>query len=527
MKKRSPAAGIITAVITVIVIGAAAAALFIFAGKPKSDRVIKVTEVTGIVNIERTDEGDLAASSGMQLENEDVLSAYDGTICFDMDQDKHLFMEPMSVLSVNATGDGSIGKTRLILKSGSLLTEMDAPISAESSFGADVPKGTIAAKEASFYIRVSDAGGGSYLTSVTVFSGSADVSLLDADGNRTGRTAAVNAGRGVYIRTDPSSTGNDAAADGISHFIIPDGESYITLEESTNPTTAAKYADIPADVLERVLASHSSGKITLGESVLREINDLTAPEETETETVTEESVTNAVTTTATPPPSTTTTSLTTEESEESSTVSQSSTSNTSATTKATTKAVTTTPYTAKVTTVTVPVYTTVPPVVTTVMTTTVLTTVPTQRSTVSTGTSPYWTRPATTTTRPNTTKPVTATTTRVTTVTTTVPTTTTVKTTTTKVTAAKTQTTTTAKTTVQTAATTKATTAPSYHGPSSGYYTGTTGKRPASGGKTDPPSGGNTGSDPSTGGDSGSGTGSDPSTGGDSGSGTGSDPSTG
>ena len=201
---------------------AAAAATTAFFLTHKSDeeyRVIKVFEKTGTSIVTRPDVGDIKPYVGMNLESGDSVCTYkDSTMRISLDNTKYMFMEPETRLELEASGNKNDSRTKIILKSGSVLNEITKPLSSDSSYVVSAPKASMAVHGTSFRVFVEKVGD-DYIITLYAFEGTVKVTLLDENGNDTSKTASVTKDKCVKIKTvhnsskDPSEDGTSAVAE--------------------------------------------------------------------------------------------------------------------------------------------------------------------------------------------------------------------------------------------------------------------------------------------------------------------------
>ncbi len=366
---------------------AAAAATTAFFLTHKSDeeyRVIKVFEKTGTSIVTRPDVGDIKPYVGMNLESGDSVCTYkDSTMRISLDNTKYMFMEPETKLELEASGNKNDSRTKIILKSGSVLNEITKPLSSDSSYVVSAPKASMAVHGTSFRVFVEKVGD-DYIITLYAFEGTVKVTLLDENGNDTSKTVDVSKDKCVKIKTVHNSS-KDPSEDGTSFFVYQDEKGGLTpVPEGESPLMDFNYEDIPYETLKEVFDTDKDNELKLSPEVLKKVIDAMTkgggdPNGTTTTTTvtTEETTTTTEEETTTTPEETTTTGEDTTTTPEETTTAPEETTTTGEETTTTPTETTTTPAT------------TVPPETTTTQSSAVTTTTSETTSTQSsTGTTP-------------------------------------------------------------------------------------------------------------------------------------------
>ncbi len=308
---------------------AAAAATTAFFLTRKSDeeyRVIKVFEKTGTSIVTRPDVGDIKPYVGMNLESGDSVCTYkDSTMRISLDNTKYMFMEPETKLELEASGDKNDNRTKIILKSGSVLNEITKPLSSDSSYVVSAPKASMAVHGTSFRVFVEKVGD-DYIITLYAFEGTVKVTLLDENGNDTNKTASVSKDKCIKIKTVHNSS-KDPSEDGTSFFVYQNEKGELDpVPEGKSPIMDFNYEDIPYETLKEVFDTDKGNELKLSPEVLQKVIDAMTkgggdPNETTTTTVTtgETTTTTEEETTTTPEETTTTPEETTTTGEETTT----------------------------------------------------------------------------------------------------------------------------------------------------------------------------------------------------------------
>lgn len=139
----------------VAVVAIATLALILAAGrKEETYRSIKIIELEGGVTIEREGVGVLAASSNMNLISGDaVKTEQDAYAVLQLDSDKYVMLAESGSMTVVAEGDEANSRTSIQLDSGSVLNEIQNPLSSGSSYDIVTPNATMSVRGTVFEVR--------------------------------------------------------------------------------------------------------------------------------------------------------------------------------------------------------------------------------------------------------------------------------------------------------------------------------------------------------------------------------------
>lgn len=185
-------------------------------------RVVKVFELNGSAVVTRENTGDIDAYAGMNLESGDILSVEENsTLRISLDSDKYILLDGGTVLELIAQGTAADSKTTINLQQGTILNEIKNSLSANSSYEVNTPKATMAVRGTVFRVTTRQNPDGSYVTDLYTSEGVVSVQLLDENGAPKGKEVYVPKGGAVTIITEVNDkTGNPAATDGNSHFVL-------------------------------------------------------------------------------------------------------------------------------------------------------------------------------------------------------------------------------------------------------------------------------------------------------------------
>jgi len=150
MQKRMILAAAAVAVVAIV-----AAVLILAPGKKEETyRSIKIIELGGSVTIEREGVGVLAASSNMNLISGDaVKTEQDAYAVLQLDADKYVMLAESGSMTIVAEGDEANSRTAIQLETGSVLNEIQNPLSNGSSYDIVTPNATMSVRGTVFEVR--------------------------------------------------------------------------------------------------------------------------------------------------------------------------------------------------------------------------------------------------------------------------------------------------------------------------------------------------------------------------------------
>nr|MCR5478844.1 FecR family protein [Ruminococcus sp.] len=257
-----------------VVAAAAAVTGILLMHHDEAYRVIKVFDKTGTSVVTRLKVGDIDPYIGMNLESGDTVCTFkESTMHVNLDDTKYLLLEPETKIELEASGNSKDNKTKIVLKSGSVLNEITEPLSSGSSYEVSAPKATMAVHGTSFRVSIEKDENGDYITRLYVFHGKVKVTLVDENGNETSQTAIVGEGKCIVIKTVKNEkTGKDAAIDGTSFFVSDGANGKLErVKDGDDPTMDIDYYSIPYDILKEVFTTDKEDEIKLDPEVLRKV----------------------------------------------------------------------------------------------------------------------------------------------------------------------------------------------------------------------------------------------------------------
>ncbi|MCR5121435.1 MAG: FecR domain-containing protein [Ruminococcus sp.] len=253
-------------VTTAVVAASAAAVGLVMKNRPDEYRVIKIHDVKGTTSVTRSAVGALEPYTGMNLESGDEISTRrESTLRMVMDSTKYALMEPETNIELTAAGTAADSKTRITLRSGSVLNEIIEPLSPGSSYEVEAPKATMAVRGTSFRTTVEKDEYGDYVITLFVFHGNVSVQLIDENGKPTGDPVFTVEDKKIIIKTVHNEhSGNDPSVDGKSFFVIPDenGE-LVPVPEGESPLLPIDYFSLPREVLQQLYDDDNEDSIKL------------------------------------------------------------------------------------------------------------------------------------------------------------------------------------------------------------------------------------------------------------------------
>ncbi|MDE6924264.1 MAG: FecR domain-containing protein [Acetatifactor sp.] len=144
---------IVTATVAAVAI-AVLALILALNGKDETYRSIKIIELDGGVTIEREGVGVLEASSNMNLISGDAVKTEQNAYAvLQLDSDKYVMLAESGSMTVVAEGDEANGRTAIRLDSGSVLNEIQNPLSNGSSYDIVTPNATMSVRGTVFEVR--------------------------------------------------------------------------------------------------------------------------------------------------------------------------------------------------------------------------------------------------------------------------------------------------------------------------------------------------------------------------------------
>ncbi len=178
---------------TVAIAGIALAATHFMKGQ-EFYRSILIYELQGSADIEREGAGNIKAAEDLYLESGDRLTVADGSsMRLKLDDDKYVMVEENSVLAIEAAGNEADSKTKIQLEQGAITSEIQNPLSTDSTYEVNSPNSVMAVRGTIFRVETESDEDDEIYTKVSVFSGKVAMGALREDGS-VGEEIMINAG---------------------------------------------------------------------------------------------------------------------------------------------------------------------------------------------------------------------------------------------------------------------------------------------------------------------------------------------
>ena len=220
MKKINKKTIILITLIAALVV-VALLVFFLFLNKGDSYRILKVFEVEGTANVNRTGKGDITPYTNMVLESGDRISLDTGKMTLQADEDKYIFLEEHTELVLTASGDAANSKTTIELVKGGITNEIQNKLSGDSSYEINTPNSTMSVRGTVYYVYEYEEDGIIY-TRVCVFQGAVATWLTYEDGTKAEEQVLVPSGKEVLIYQDDKTTDYVYEPKDIDYDTLPD-----------------------------------------------------------------------------------------------------------------------------------------------------------------------------------------------------------------------------------------------------------------------------------------------------------------
>lgn len=172
---------------------------------PKEEyyRTIQVYDIEGTAQVTREDMGLMDAYVNMQLQNKDQAeTGNDSYVQMKMDEDKYLLMEPDTSISIEATGNDTDSKTKIVLKKGAIVNRIEKKLSKNSTYEVETPNSTMAVRGTQFRVAISEPDeNDNVYTTLEVYDGKVEcvINNINPDGTVTQKKVIVSAGKKILI----------------------------------------------------------------------------------------------------------------------------------------------------------------------------------------------------------------------------------------------------------------------------------------------------------------------------------------
>lgn len=200
----------------------------------ESYRLIKVIECQGNIEVKREDIGTITAYKNMHLKNKDYISVHEEeTVVLQLDNDKYIYVEPNTEFRIEAVGDESNSKTKIILEKGGIISEIQESLEKDETYEVETPNSTMSVRGTVFRVNVYFTKIGESYTDVQVFDGKVASRLIYFDGSVSKDEVLIPQGTAVKVR------GNED----LSEYVIT------MLDGKEEIVTPIKYEELPLDTL--------------------------------------------------------------------------------------------------------------------------------------------------------------------------------------------------------------------------------------------------------------------------------------
>ena len=154
--------------------------------KEEGYRLIQIYEVNGQASIEREKVGSMDAYENLNLMSGDWLNVFkESFLRLKMDEDKYMFVEEESELSIVATSDDKNSRTDIQLEKGSITLEVQNKLEDGDSFEVTTPNAVMAVRGTVFYISADVDEKGEPITKIAVLEGTVTVQKINEDGKES------------------------------------------------------------------------------------------------------------------------------------------------------------------------------------------------------------------------------------------------------------------------------------------------------------------------------------------------------
>lgn len=144
----------IVAAVVALIAGIAVILALALGRKEETYRSIKIIELEGGVTIDREGVGILEAANNMNLISGDSIQTGQGAYAvLQLDSDKYVMLAESGRMSVIAEGDEANSRTAIQLETGSVLNEIQNPLSSGSSYDVVTPNATMSVRGTVFEVR--------------------------------------------------------------------------------------------------------------------------------------------------------------------------------------------------------------------------------------------------------------------------------------------------------------------------------------------------------------------------------------
>lgn len=211
---------------TAVIAGAVAAVNHMLKPKENSYRSILLYEIEGTAKVERQGAGTINGVENLHLESGDELTVEAESFTrLRLDDDKYVMVEEDSALSIEAAGSREDSRTSIHLTKGTIINEIQNPLSAGSMYEVTTPNSVMAVRGTIFRVEIYYDENGELCTRVSVLDGEVASRLIYPDGTMD-EEVVTSHGKEVIIHSNADLTEYLGESREIDYDSLPLGSLY-------------------------------------------------------------------------------------------------------------------------------------------------------------------------------------------------------------------------------------------------------------------------------------------------------------
>ena len=185
-----------------VVVGGIVVAVLLNLDGKTAFRNITVIDTLGTVSVYRESVNDtLDAYVDMNLESGDEVTVGPSSeLDLKLDDDKFVYVEENTKMSLKADGDSDNSKTQIFLSEGATLHKLDSKLSDSSTYEIETPNATMAIRGTITWARVYKGSDGEVHSDFQVYEGKTELQLHTVDGTPIGKPVDIPEGYQVLTR---------------------------------------------------------------------------------------------------------------------------------------------------------------------------------------------------------------------------------------------------------------------------------------------------------------------------------------
>ena len=185
-----------------VVVGGIVVAVLLNLDGKTAFRNITVIDTLGTVSVYRESVNDtLDAYVDMNLESGDEVTVGPSSeLDLKLDDDKFVYVEENTKMSLKADGDSDNSKTQIFLSEGATLHKLDSKLSDSSTYEIETPNATMAIRGTITWARVYKGADGEVHSDFQVYEGKTELQLHTVDGTPIGKPVDIPEGYQVLTR---------------------------------------------------------------------------------------------------------------------------------------------------------------------------------------------------------------------------------------------------------------------------------------------------------------------------------------